>query len=120
MTEPERLGLDRSGRRNPPGKDGLNLFQQGALSIRFQLAFQFRIVLEMGEDGFFPRADDEYEMRDPGSHGFLDRVLDQWAIHDGQQFLGHRLAGRQKTRAQSGDGEDRRPYAFRHHSGFRG
>ena len=38
--------------------------------------------------------------------GFLDRLLDQRAVHDRQHFLGLRLRRRQKPRAEAGDRHD--------------
>src|SRR5699024_2939225 len=41
-----------------------------------------------------------------GIHRFVHRILDQRTIQHRQHFLGHRLGGRQKTRAQTGHGEN--------------
>ena len=50
---------------------------------------------------------DHAELLDPGGACLFDRILDQGFVHDRQHFLGHRLGGRQKSRAEAGDGQYR-------------
>jgi hypothetical protein len=57
-------------------------------------------------DGALVSAGDEDEMLDAGGLGLVDHVLQRGAVDDGQHLLGHRLGGRQETRAEPGDGED--------------
>ena len=56
----------------------------------------------------------EDEMLDSGLARFLDDMLKDRAIDDGQHFLGNRFGGREKPCSQAGDGKNSLANALRH------
>ena len=64
-------------------------------------------LVEMVLDHALVAAGDEDEMLDAGLARFVDDVLDQRPVDDGEHFLRHRLGGGQEAGAQTGDGENR-------------
>ena len=80
--------------------------RQGVLlAAFFQRAFQFGGVVEMILDRRFGAARHEDEFLDAGLARFIDRVLDQRAVDNGQHFLGHGFGRRQETGALPGNGK---------------
>ena len=57
-------------------------------------------------DGVLAAAGDQDDVWDAGLDRFFDAVLNGRFVDQRQHFLGLRLGGRQKPRAQAGGGED--------------
>ena len=57
---------------------------------------------------------DENEMLDAGLPSFVDRILNQWAIDDGEHLFRHRLGGGKEPRAKTGDRKHRSSDRIRH------
>ena len=57
-------------------------------------------------DGALAAPGDENDVLDARRDAFLDRILDQRLVHNGQHFLGDRLRRRQKSRSQPSYGQD--------------
>ena len=70
--------------------------------------------VEMILDDRLVAAGDEDEMLDAGLARLVDHMLDHGPVDDRQHLLGDRLGGRQKTRAETGDGKDGFANALRH------
>ena len=68
--------------------------------------FQFESDIEMFDDGGLAPSGDEDDLLDPRLARFVDRILDQWPVHDRQQFLRDCLGGGQEAGAQPGNGKD--------------
>jgi hypothetical protein len=80
--------------------------QQFLFARRFQFALQLVGGVEMVLNGALAAAGDEDHVADAGGVGLFHGVLDQWLVHHRQHLLGRCLGGRQKARAQPGDGEN--------------
>ena len=77
----------------------------GLAVFAVQRRFEFVLAVEMILDDALVAAGDEHEMLDAGLARFVDHVLDQRAVDDGEHFLRHRLGGGQETGAKAGDGQ---------------
>ena len=62
-------------------------------------------MIEMVLDDALAASRDEHKLLYSRFLRFLDRILHQGLVDDGQHLLWHGLAGRQKTRAHSSDRE---------------
>ena len=71
-----------------------------------QAGLQLGIVVEVIIHGRFGTVGHDEDIFDPGSHGFLDDVLNDRLVHHGEHLFGHGLGGGQHTGAQSGGGND--------------
>ena len=76
------------------------------LAPRFERGVEFVHPVEMILDHALVAAGDKDEMLDAGFLGFVDHVLDQRLVDDGQHLLRHRLGGGQHPGAETGDRED--------------
>ena len=75
-----------------------------ALLLEHPLELEGRVEVVLDRVLAAPRDDDD--ALDPGVPGFLDDVLDEGPVHEGQHFLGLGLGGRQEAGAEAGGGED--------------
>ena len=91
MAQPQRLCLPGQEQRSFGQGGGFDFFDQVSLATRLQSRHQFGLVIKMLFQHFLGPASDENEFFDPGVAGFVNRVLDQGAIHQRQHFLGHHL-----------------------------
>ena len=103
VAEAERVLLAHRHHRPRLDLDCLEQGQRLALVPISQRRFELERNIEMFDDGGLAAAGDQAELVDPGGTRFLDRVLDQRLVDDRQHLLGHRLGGRQETRAEAGD-----------------
>ena len=106
MAEAERNLLAREARRprrRPVGDQGVVFLHLAAL---LQRVFEFVGDVEMIFDHRLVAARDEDEMLDARFARLVDDVLEHGPIDDRQHLLRDRLGGRQKTRAEPGDGKD--------------
>jgi len=76
------------------------------VAARGQRGVELEHVIEMILDHALVAPGDEDEMFDAGFPGFVEDVLDQRLVDDGQHFLRHRLGGGQDAGAETGDRED--------------
>ena len=80
--------------------------QVGGLAALLQGHFEFELAVEMVLDHRFVATGHKDEMFDAGFPRLIHDMLDQRAVYDREHFLGHRLGGRKKPRAQAGHGEN--------------
>ncbi len=84
----------------------------GAIKHRQVLAplrhglFEFKGDVEVFDDPGLPATGDEDHLLDPRLARFVHRVLDQWAVYDREQLLGHHLGRGQEAGAKTGNGEN--------------
>ena len=64
------------------------------------------LPVEMILDDVLVAPGDEDEVLDAGLARLVDHVLNQRPVDHGQHLFGHRLGGRQKAGAETGDGKD--------------
>ena len=81
-------------------------FLLGLLAARGERGVEFEHPVEMILDHALVASGDEDEMLDAGFLGFVDHILDQRLVDDGQHLLRHRLGGGQDAGAETGDRED--------------
>ena len=107
VSQPERLGLhhrlDLDQRRR-----AAHLGQHGFLAACLERALQHQVFDEMRDDAVLALRGDDHQALGAGRGRLGGDQLDARGVDDGQQLLGHRLGRRQKPRAQSGRGHDRR------------
>src|SRR6202453_123437 len=77
----------------------------GLFTASGERVFEFIGRVEMIFDHRLVAAGHENEMLDPRFACFIDHVLKNWPIDDGQHLLGNRLGRREKPRAETGDGQ---------------
>src|SRR5690606_33126928 len=68
--------------------------------------FQLEGDVEMILDRALAPPGDEDHLLDPRLARFVDRILNEWPVDDGEHLLGYRLGGRQEARAEASDGKD--------------
>src|SRR5437868_4246564 len=78
----------------------------GFLAAGFEGRIEFKHPVEMILDHALVAAGDKDEMLDASLFGFIDHVLDQWLVDDGQHFLWHGLGGGQNAGAEASDREN--------------
>ena len=86
--------------------------QPVGVALLLQRRLELGVAVEEVLDGGLVAAGDHQHLGQPGPGGLLDDVLQRRPVDDRQQLLGHRLGGRQETRAHPRDGDDglrRRP-----------
>ena len=105
MTETERLGLTQVNAVNVVRENAAHDFEKFVLALFFEFAFEFRVGVEMVFNCTLVAARDEDHLRDARAGGFFHGVLNQGFVDDRKHFLGHRLRGGKKTRAEAVDGE---------------
>ncbi len=76
------------------------------LTALFHHRLELEGVVEMLDNRGLAAPGDEDHLLDPRLARLVHRILDQRAVDDGEQFLGHRLGRGQEARPQPGDGED--------------
>ena len=101
MPEAQHAGLAYVGAEHVVRHHGTRDVEQRSLVAGLELVFQFIGRVEMIFDCTFVAPCHKNHVADTGGIGFLDRVLNQRLVHDGKHFLGLRLGGRQKARAQA-------------------
>ena len=79
--------------------------EQFRLALRLQDGLEFRVAVEMILDGALGAAGDEHQRIRAGGQRFVDRVLNERFVDDGEHFLGARLGDRKESRAAAGNGE---------------
>ena len=82
------------------------------LALGGQFGFQFHRAMQVILDASLAAMGYKNDFFDPGRYGFIDRILDQGAIHDRQHFLRYRFGRRQKTRSQACNRKHRLAYHF--------
>ena len=106
VAEAQRGLLAREARRARRGQIGHQRLIFLALAAPRQRVLEFIGHIEMIFDDRLVAAGDEDEMLDAGLARLIDDMLEHRAVDDRQHFLGNRLGGGQKTRAEAGDGQD--------------
>ncbi len=81
-------------------------FQQVSLAALLQHLLQFVADVEVVFDGRFAASGDDDDLIAAGGDGFLDTVLNDRFVHQGQHLFGLRLGGRQEPGAQAGSGKN--------------
>ena len=116
VAEAERNLLTGETRR----AGGRKLRRQGLQFLQLAALFQSVVELigdvEMILDDRLIAPGHEDKMLDSGLARFLDDMLKDRAIDDGQHLLGNRFGGREKPCSQTGDGKNSLANAFRHQS----
>src|SRR5207245_143643 len=87
-------------------RDLLDLGEEPFLSALAQERLELEGDVEMVLDRHLAAARDEEDLVDPGIAGFLDRVLDQRLVDEGEHLLRLRLGRGEKPGAESRGGED--------------
>jgi len=80
----------------------LQHFEFDRLSPRLQSRFELVGEVEMILDGALSPAGDKHEMLYPGLDRFIDGILNDRLVHDGQHFLRDDLGGRKEAGAEAG------------------
>ena len=95
-------------KNNAPAGHGrvLRLFQQILLPASLERLFKLGLKIEMLLEQFLVPTGDKDKFLDAGIARFLNRMLDERAVAEGQHFLRQRLGRGQKPCPQSRDGED--------------
>ena len=105
VAEAERLLLAHRGQHS--GSEARAVERVERLAARLHRRLELVGDVEMVVERRLASAGDEDELLDPRLERFLDRVLDERAIDDGEHFLGDRLGGGEEAGAEAGDGEHR-------------
>src|SRR5262249_17890094 len=92
----------------------LSLLQLTRLAALLQGRLQLVRRVEMVLERTLVATGHEDELLDACGQAFLDGILDQRPIDDGQHLLRHRLGCRQDTRAQPRHRQDRLPDTLSH------
>ena len=109
VAEPEGLLLPDVRDRHQLG-DLPDLAEEVFLAALLQHRLELRRRVEVVFDGVLAAPRHDHDPLDAGVARFLDDVLDERPVDERQHFLGLRLGGGQKPRAQAGGGEDRDAY----------
>ena len=103
----EALGFTLTHRENIGHvRDVLHHFEFGVFPLDFQIKFQLRHLVKMVDDDLFVAPGDDENVLNPRCHNFLNDILNGRFVHNGQNFLRYRFGHRQKTRAETGSGND--------------
>ena len=105
MAEAERLGLTQINAVDVVRENAAHDFKKFVLAFFFEFAFELGVGVEVVFNRALVAARDEDHFRDAGAGGFFHGVLNQRLVDDRKHFLGHRLRGGEKTRAEAVDGE---------------
>jgi len=77
-----------------------------ALYPRFERGFQLERSIEVVFDGVFRGVRYQNDFGNTGSGAFVNHVLNQWFVRQGEHFLGDGFTGRQHPGAKAGDRDD--------------
>ncbi len=95
MTKPQWLllpNIDTVARCEPRVRQ-----HRHVLAARRHRMFKFKRNVEMIFNGAFAAASNEDHLLDPRLPRLVNRILNQWAVHDGQHFLGDGFRRWQET-----------------------
>ena len=106
MAKPECFSLTHIKTLDVVGLDGTQCIEYGFFVAHCKFCFELIGFVKVIFNGALVAAGDEDHFGDAGSDRFFDRVLDQRLVDDGQHFFRACFGGGQKTRAQSGNGEN--------------
>ena len=106
MSQTEWLGLHDGLDFDQPRR-ATDLRQHGLLAPRLQRALEHQVFDEVRDDAVLALGGDDHQPLGPGLGRFGGHQLDAGRVDDRQQLLGHRLGRGEKTRAQTGRGNDR-------------
>ncbi|MNC55716.1 hypothetical protein D3C75_1052620 [compost metagenome] len=87
-------------------RDGFNFIQQLTLHARFQHRLKLIRRVEMVFDRVLGGVGNQNDFFDPGSHAFVDNILDQRLIYDRQHLFRDRLGRRQHAHTQTSNRND--------------
>ena len=107
MPQPQGLFLDHAFDGDDLG-GAVDLVGDVVLAALAQRLLQVGAGLEVPQHAVLARRGDHGQAGGAGGGGFLGDHLDAGRVHHGQQFLRHRLRGRQEPRAHAGGGDDHR------------
>jgi hypothetical protein len=105
VAEPERRLLPCEAHRAGCGLVTLEQVHFGLLRALAQCRVELEHPVEMILDHTLVPAGDEHKVLDPGLTRFVDDILDQRPVDDGEHFLRHGLGRGEDAGAEAGDRE---------------